>query len=450
MNATLSILLYIKRSKPSSDGTVPVYMRVTVHGKRIETSADKFVQPANWIPTAGKVKGNTEEARAVNNYLDAIKSQVYDYRTELIRQGVPVNFDNMRKKILKISEAPRSLVEIFQNHNDKMELQIGKKYAKGTHTRYKTTLSHTKEFMSHRLNVSDVDIRSIDLPFITDFEFYLMTVRKIGNNSTVKYLKNFGKIVRICLKNRWIDYDPFLNYDGVIDEVDGVFLTAAELKVLITKEFKITRLDQVRDIFVFCCYTGLAYADVKKLRKSHLSIGIDGRTWIFTKRQKTEIDSNVPLLPFPESILEKYQDDPKCINQDRLLPVLSNQKMNSYLKEIADLCGIEKELTFHASRHTFATTVLLANGVPIESVSKMMGHKNIKTTQHYAKTLDSTVAENMRELREKFKLTQDVELEKVFLKNMYSQLQKEKEEIYSEKSQVILPTSHEYPVRIAN
>ena len=160
----------------------------------------------------------------------------------------------------------------------------------------------------------------------------------------------------------------------------------------------------MRDIFLFSCFTGLAYIDVKNLTKSHISIGIDGEKWIFTHRQKTETASKIPILPVTQMIIDKYEDHPQSCNQDKLLPVLSNQKMNAYLKEIATVCEIEKELTFHIARHTFATTVTLTNGVPIESVSKMLGHKNIRTTQHYAKVIDKKVGDDMRILRDKFSM----------------------------------------------
>lgn len=193
----------------------------------------------------------------------------------------------------------------------------------------------------------------------------------------------------------------FLCYDSKFIEVKRDFLDEQELFRLANKEMEIERIAQVRDIFLFSCYTGLAYIDTKNLTHSNIRIGIDGNKWIFTSRQKTKSISNIPLLPQAENIIEKYKSDPHCVNSGSLLPVLSNQKMNAYLKEIADLCSIKKELTFHIARHTFATTVTLANGVPIESVSKMLGHKSIKTTQHYAKILDKKVGEDMKDLTSK-------------------------------------------------
>jgi site-specific recombinase XerD len=203
------------------------------------------------------------------------------------------------------------------------------------------------------------------------------------------------------LANNWIDKNPFSNYKAKVREVERVYLSEGEIQNIINKDFKTDRLSLVRDIFLFSCFTGLAYIDVKNLTKSHISIGIDGEKWIFTHRQKTETASKIPILPITQMIIDKYEDHPECCNQNKLLPILSNQKMNAYLKEIAGVCEIEKELTFHIARHTFATTVTLTNGVPIESVSKMLGHKNLRTTQHYAKVLDKKVSEDMMILRNK-------------------------------------------------
>jgi site-specific recombinase XerD len=214
------------------------------------------------------------------------------------------------------------------------------------------------------------------------------------------------------LANDWLDKNPFANYKSKVKEVERVYLTEEEIQNIINKDFKTDRLLLVRDIFLFSCFTGLAYIDVKNLTKSHISIGIDGEKWIFTHRQKTESASKIPILPITQMLIDKYEHHPQCMNEEKLLPILSNQKMNAYLKEIAAVCGIEKELTFHIARHTFATTVTLTNGVPIESVSKMLGHTNIKTTQHYAKILDRKVSEDMQVLKNRFLLQPSFEKKK--------------------------------------
>lgn len=269
-------------------------------------------------------------------------------------------------------------------------------------------MSHIKEFLKWKFNVSDIEITEIDHAFIYDFEFFLRTEKSCANNSAVKYVKNFGKIIRICLANKWMYHDPFLGYNSKFVEVNRGFLDEEELSLLQNKELKIERIALVRDVFLFSCYTGLSFIDAFNLTKGNIGIGIDGNKWIFTARQKTKIASHIPLLPIAEDIIKKYEKHPMCAISGKLLPVLSNQKMNAYLKEIADLCEITKELTFHIARHTFATTVTLSNGVPIESVSKMLGHKSIKTTQHYAKILDKKVSEDMAFLKERLKINEKI------------------------------------------
>lgn len=215
----------------------------------------------------------------------------------------------------------------------------------------------------------------------------------------MKYLSNFRKIVNICIRNGWLQKDPFIAFKMTKREVERTALTEFELQTLAVKKFSIERLTIVKDIFLFSCFSGLAYSDVKKLRRSEIVIGIDGEKWLISRRQKTDITARIPLLQQALDIIDRYENNPQCILENRVLPVLSNQKMNAYLKEIADLCGINKNLTYHIARHTFATTVTLSNGVPIETVSKMLGHRNLKTTQHYAKILDIKISADMKQLR---------------------------------------------------
>jgi site-specific recombinase XerD len=404
MKTKVSILFYAKKAKTSVNGLVPIYTRITINGKRIELSSNRFVEMSKWSTEAGKMKGNSEEARSINSHLDMLRIQIIDMQMELVHKKIPVNTETLKSKILGVDERARMLIPIFQDHNNKIKELVGKEYAPGTLERYKTSLSHTIEFLQWKYKVSDIEINKIDHAFVTDYEFWLRSVRNCANNTAVKYIKNFSKIIKLCLANDWLDKNPFANYKSKVKEVERVYLSEEEIQNIIEKDFKTERLSLVRDIFLFSCFTGLAYIDVKNLTKSHISIGIDGEKWIFTRRQKTETASKIPILPVTQMIIDKYADHPKSNNEDRLLPILTNQKMNAYLKEIAGVCEIEKELTFHIARHTFATTVTLTNGVPIESVSKMLGHKNLRTTQHYAKVLDKKVSEDMQILRDKFSM----------------------------------------------
>ncbi len=413
MNTTVSVLFYIKRAKVNNEGICPIYVRVTIQSKRFEFSANKYVNPERWSAEGTKVKGGNEETRTINSHLDYLKNQVLEAEKRLFKKDIKVTSENLKKELFGIAETKRMLIPIFQDHNDRIKELVGKEYAPGTLERYKTSLSHTIEFLEWKYKISDIEINKIDYAFVTDYEFFLRSVRNCANNTAVKYIKNFNKIIKLCLANDWMDKNPFANYKSKVKEVGRVYLSEDEIQSIINKDFKNERLSLVRDIFLFSCFTGLAYIDVKNLTKSHISIGIDGDKWIFTHRQKTETASKIPILPVTQLIINKYADHPQSVNEDKLLPILSNQKMNAYLKEIAAVCEIEKELTFHIARHTFATTVTLTNGVPIESVSKMLGHKNLRTTQHYAKVLDKKVSEDMKILRDKFSLTPVQEKQKM-------------------------------------
>ncbi|MGC4041879.1 MAG: site-specific integrase [Flavobacterium sp.] len=403
MEARISNLFYIRRAKANSKGLVPIFHRVTVDGKRIkDKSTRKYIDPSKWSDKE-EVTGTSEEARTINRYLTELKNEVLEAERHLHIKKEKVEPGNMKNKLLKIDDKPRTIIPIFQDHNNRIKALIPTgEFAPGTLERYETSLSHTIEFLIWKFNIRDIDIKKIDYAFIMDYDFYLRSERGCNNNTTVKYLKNFQKIINICLKNKWISDDPFAFYNSKIKEVEIEYLTQSEIELIINKRFVSDRLSEVRDIFIFCCFTGLAYIDVKQLDENHIGFGIDGNKWIFKNRQKTETASHIPILPIAQEIIDKYKDHPICLNSNIILPVKSNQKMNSYLKEIADVCGVNKKLTFHVARYTFATTVTLSNGIPIESVSKMLGHKNIRMTQHYAKVVDRKVSQDMAILKDKF------------------------------------------------
>ena len=402
MKAKITVHIYAKTSKANKNGQLPIYFRLTVNGERFEFSTKKFIEKSKWSAEQSKMKGNSEEARTINNYLDLMKSKVFDIQMELLHKNEELSIENFKSRLTGTHERERMIIPIYQSHNDKIKDLIGNGYAYGTLERFKISLKHLQEFILWKYNVSDLSIHKIDYAFVTEFEFYLRSVKKCNNNTAVKYVRNFRKIIKICLDNDWLDKDPTTRYEGKMKEVERDFLTEEELLKIYNKKISSERLQLVRDIFIFSCYTGLAYIDVKGLRKDHIGIGIDGEKWIFKNRQKTETKSKIPILPIAEEIIEKYSDHPKCLNENSILPTLTNQKMNAYLKEIGDLCDIPKEITFHMARHTFATSVTLTNGVPIETVSKMLGHKNLHTTQHYAKVLDRKVSEDMQILKDKF------------------------------------------------
>ena len=399
MNAKVSVLFYAKKSKAKNNSRVPIYLRITVNGKRAEFSTGKDVEISKWSAIQNRLKGNSEEARTLNKYFDVLQSKVLEIENNLIMSGEPFDASDVKNLLSGNKQTERYLIPIFEDHNKRMEKLIGKEYAVATLKNFKTCLSHLKEFLWKYHKKSDINIQKLEPSFLNDFDFFLRTKSNINNNSAVKHTKNLSKILKICYQNNWIEKDLVIFYKGRFQEVNVNFLTDEEIAAIRNKEFSGKGLNLVRDMFVFICYTGLAYIDIYNLTKEQLSIGIDGSLWIITNRQKTGNASNIPLLPIAEEIIKRYENHPLVSNSGKLLPVYTNQKVNEYLKTIAENCGINKKLTFHCARHTFATTVTLANNVSMESVSKMLGHKSIKTIQHDAKILDSKVSKDMENLR---------------------------------------------------
>lgn len=401
MKNLFSFIFYIKRSKVDKNGKANIYLRITLNGKRAELSISRKVDINKWISAAGRVKGNSAEAQQLNRYIDDISNKIFKIHQNLLENNTLNSSAQIRDIFCGKNEKQKMLLSIFQDHNDQVKKLVGKDFAKGTLVRYQTAKKHLYAFIKFEYNTDDINIKEVNHKFINGFEYYLKTERNCAHNTTIKYLTNFKKIIRIAYANDWIAKDPFFNWKARLKIVQRDFLSKEEIQTLIEKKISIKRLELVKDIFVFSCFTGLAYADVKKLSDDDIVIGIDGHKWIKTTRKKTNTTSNIPLLSVAEDIIKKYNTNTDMLKGNQLLPILSNQKMNAYLKEIADICEINKNLTFHLARHTFATTVTLTNGVPIESVSKMLGHKSLKTTQHYAKILDRKVSEDMSILKKK-------------------------------------------------
>jgi site-specific recombinase XerD len=401
MGATISLLFHTRKAAKTIKGTLPIYLRVTINGSRFETSISRDIEADKWLAKAEKAKGISEEAKTLNSYLDTLRNTAFNYQQEIRQEGKELNIQTFKEKWLEIKEKPVMLIDVFLEHNRKMKLLVGKEYAQLTYIRYETTLAHTKKFLLYKYCKEDMDVKKLDYSFINEFAFWLKAVRNCNQNSTIKYLSNFKKIVNFCIQSGYIQRNPFVGFKLLKKEVVREILSKEDLEKMASVQFLTERSGQVRDIFLFCCYTGLAYADIKKLKRSEIVIGVDGERWIFTSRQKTDTPSKIPLLPAALEIIGKYENHPMCLNKNLVMPVLSNQKMNDYLKQIADLSGIDKVLTFHIARHTFATTITLSNGVPIETVSKMLGHKSLRTTQHYAKILDLKVSQDMQALKQK-------------------------------------------------
>ena len=407
MADVMKVIFYPRYTRVNGRNTVPLYMRVTINGQRFEVATGRTTKPEEWSKLTDGVNSKSKEGKLTNDVLATFKAKAYEVQKRLLQLDLPLNIEEFINVWKGAGPKQKSIMlcEVFEEHNAQVHQLVGIEYSPATAKRYRTSLRHTRKFLMQKYNVEDVPIRKLDYKFITDYEFWLKVTRKCNHNSAIKYLTNFRKIVNTCVKNGWLERDPFAGFKMAKKEVERPFLTIEELKALEAKKFEIERLEQVRDIFLFCCYTGLAYVDIEKLTPDEIVTGHDGEKWVSTRRTKTETPSRIPLLPKALKLVEKYKDNMECVIKNKVMPVPTNQKMNGYLKEIADVCGIKKYLTTHLARHTFATTVTLTNGVPIETVSKMLGHKNLRTTQHYAKILDLKVGEDMKVLRERMRIS---------------------------------------------
>ena len=375
---TFKILFYIKKTRIARNGEVPVMLRVTVNGFRAETSVNLKVDPSRWSAVVGKLIGDTRRDDELNARLDTIRLRVMKAHRQMELDGEPITAQKVIDKYLgRVDKPVIMLLDIFREHNERCHKLSGKDMAPGTVERYDTSYKHTAAFIKATYAKDDVPITVVDHKFITDYEFWLKTERGCQHNTTAKYMRNFKKIIRIALANDYITKDPFMGIRYKLEEVERDFLEDHELQTIIDKSITVERLAQVRDMFVFCCFTGLAFSDMAGLKREHLFTDNNGALWIRKRRQKTGNMCNIPLLDPARRILDKYKDHPSCILKDTLLPVISNQRMNSYLHELADVCGICKQLTTHTGRHTFATSVALANGVSIENVAKMLGHSKV-------------------------------------------------------------------------
>ena len=404
LEKSFGLFFFLKKPKNEKGNLRYVYLRITVDGVSRDLAVKRQWDCQRWNASAGRATGTKEDTKTLNSYLDVMYNKVFQAKKALIDADKILTADSIKRELTGQGDEQRLILAAFKHHNEQMKALVGQEFAPSTLMRYKTAYDHTAAFIKWKYQTDDIAVKDLDYEFVSQFSFWLKSVRKCGHNATMKYLGNFKKIVIECIKKGWILKDPFAGFKTSRKEVIRVALSREELSSIANKVFETDRLNHVRDIFLFSCYTGLAYIDVCKLRRTDITTGIDGGQWIMSTRQKTESATRLPLLPPALRIMAKYEDDPKCCIKGLVLPVLTNQKMNSYLKEIADGCRINKNLTFHIARHTFATTVTLSNGVPIETVSKMLGHKSLKQTQHYAKIVDLKISEDMNLLKAKLQL----------------------------------------------
>lgn len=394
--STFTILFYARKNQVNRAGKIGIMIRVSVNGESVQFSSKLDIEPELWDATNQKMLGTTKAVREFNALLDDIRMSLRNHYREIEKYETYVTAEKVRNAFLGITVRQQTLLgTTFRRHNEDVQKLVGISKSAATYRKYDRCFRRVEEFIQAKYRVKDIALKEVTHSFLVGFEQYLRTEKQCCQNTAAKFLQTLRMIIIEAKNNGWIFNDPFANYRIRLKKVDRGYLTDEELQRILQKKMPCGRLEQVRDVFIFSCFTGLAYIDVRNLTKENIRTSFDGKLWIMTHRHKTQTSVNVPLLKVPQMLLKKYEG---TLPDGRLLPVLSNQKLNSYLKEIADLCGIEKNITFHLARHTFATTMTLAKGVPIETVSKMLGHTNIVTTQIYARITNDKIGRDMQAL----------------------------------------------------
>lgn len=394
------VLFFLKKTRLLKNGEASVCMRITVNGTRVENNIRKSIDPALWSQAKETARGKSRRACDLNTYIEEARIKLYQIFCELEQQNRPVTAHLLQELFFgqEKPEEVRTLLGTMQEHNDQCRALVGTDYALITVRRYESCRRYLAELIRQRYGKEDLPLAEVNGELVRAFAFYLKTEKGCQQNTVIRYMKCLKKITNLARANDWMAKDPFLGIRFHEKEVVREFLTMDELQTIYHKEFPLERLTLVRDVFIFAAFTGLAFIDVQQLAPEHIVRDNNGNLWIRKPRQKTKNMCNIPLLDIPQEILRKYANHPTCRKKGVLLPVPCNQKMNSYLKEIADICMIRKNLTTHCARHSYATSVCLANGVSLENVAKMLGHANIKMTQHYARVLDSSILRDMMQV----------------------------------------------------
>ncbi|WP_106829801.1 site-specific integrase [Parabacteroides pacaensis] len=398
MRSTFKVLFFVKRNAAKKNGNAPIIARITIDQIVAQFNTKLEINPINWSVSAGKVAGRSAETVSINSMLDSIRSSVHQHYHSLLEMDGYVTAERVKNAFLGKIERGKTLIEFFEMHNEQYLQKVKMNTADKTYSRYELTKKRLIEFMKLKYSVSDMLIKEINVVFIDNFLLHIKNHYGCTHNTAMKFVQRFRTVVNFAKNTGLVTADPFGNYKVKFEQTDRDYLTMEEITAIYNKKFASKRLEQVRDLFIFSCYTALSYIDVCELTQENIRTSFDGNLWIMTKRHKTNVASNIRLLEIPKAILEKYKDK---LPNGMILPIISNQKVNDYLKEIAIICNINKNLTFHVARHSCATSVLIANGVPIETVSKILGHTNIRTTQIYARITDVKVSNDMELLAQK-------------------------------------------------
>ena len=397
MKSIFRVVFYLRSNYVNKEGKTSVMLRIYLNNERLSLGSTGIaITASQWDKDKERIKGRTTDALSTNLQLDNIASGLQAIFRK-IEMSDDLSLERIKSEFLGKKDEIDTLMQLFEKHNTDISKQVGISVSKATLQKYNICKRHFSDFLDKQYKRNDLKLTELTYLVIREFDLYLRTVVGQNSNTATKTMKTFKTITLLGQKMGVLLHDPFMNHRFHLEPVNRGFLTDEEILLIANKEIGIPRLELVRDIFIFSCFTGLAYIDVSNLTPDHI-ITLGDKQWIMTQRQKTSVETNILLLDIPKAIIDKYCDNPAYPKREnKLFPILSNQKMNAYLKEIADLCGIKKNLTFHLARHTFAT-MSLSKGVPMESVSKMLGHTNIKTTQIYARITNKKIEHDMEKL----------------------------------------------------
>jgi site-specific recombinase XerD len=401
MNQLLNISFWVRKDRLNKHGLVPVVIRLSMDGKRLNIQPRINIKAENWDPIKQRVKSRDIDAKIINSSLDIIKQKIWTIYHKMLIDNTLTLDEIVNQYENKPSVQKNGLVKLIQQHNEEFKKRLSIDRTQSTYEKYLFTLQKVQAYITHRYKKQEIPLSSVDKKWISDF--YLFMRKEEGNqhNTAAKYIKNLKHIMNYGVELGWIPNNPTSGFICGFKETQQVILGPDELVRIENRRFQIPRLELARKMFILQCYTGLAYADMAKLEKKHLDQGPDGKLWLNLRRSKTDTAIRFPLLKTAVDIIQDLSVDVDS-SDPRLLPAsYCNQKMNAYLKEIADLCGIEKRLTTHVGRRTMASTVLLGNGVPIETISKILGHMKISTTQVYAKVGDKSLSQEMTQLEKR-------------------------------------------------
>ena len=395
----LSILFLLRRNKINAKGLCPIECRITLDKDRKPFSTGLFINPNYWDNKTQKAKPPNEDNNFINAELSLIKNKINQAFLFLQVQAIEFDVEDIYKQYKGESTQKQvGIVEFYSSYLERLKKMIGKDFKLSTWEKFNEIFPAIKDYIFFKYQKKDISLNKLDYNFIEDFDYYLRTEKNNSQVTINKKIQRLKKVTKVARKQKLIDFNPFEEHKPKQAKTKIIFLTQDELDKLKEKEFQSEILNKVRDCYIFCCYTGLGYSEMFSLKKSDLKKDDEGTLWIYKERQKTERAFSIPLIfSEPLEIIEKYKSE-----SEYLLPRLSNQYFNRLLKEIAITLGITKKLTHHTGRKTFATTVLLNNNIPIETVSKLLGHSKITTTlSYYAEVMPSKLKLDLEGLKDK-------------------------------------------------